>query len=156
MMPYTFWTPVWAEAVRICINRGPAPEERARIRRPDTYWEVVDKGRQTFSGSVVIGIRDLAPGEPCYLSLVFDQGVCAAARLAAAPEGAEPRYVLDGRRDDWHAVVGHGDLMRSIMYGTVRLETGDPLRFFRDIAFFVEVVRCLAKVPTTLPGSAAA
>lgn len=156
MTQHAFWTAPWAEALQAAINRGPTPEERTRMRRPETYWQVVDTARERFCGSVILAVRDQPAGEPPYLALAFAQGRCVAARLGMAPDGPEPRYVLDGRLDDWQAVTRHGDLLRAIMYGTVRLDVGDPLLFFRDIAFFVEIVRCLAKVPTTTPTSAAA
>ncbi|MBI2321518.1 MAG: hypothetical protein HYU88_05370 [Chloroflexi bacterium] len=151
-----FWSAAWAEALRACINCGRAPEERAQIRRPEAYWQAIDRGRQTFGGSLVLGIRDVPRGQSAYLTLAFDGGACTAARLGAQSDGAEPRYVLAGTQADWQAMARDGNLLRGIMYGTLRLDAGDPIAFFKDICFFLEVLACLARVPTTFADGAAA
>lgn len=156
MTQYAFWTPAWAEAVRVSIDRGVAPEDRARIRRPETYWRAIDRARQTFRGSLALRTRDLPRDQPAYLTLTFDSGACTGARLGDEVDGPQPCYVLSGTQGDWQALVGDGNLLRSFMYRTVRLEAGDPLAFFKDICFFVEVLASLARVPTVFPAGAAA
>lgn len=156
MSEYTFWTPAWAEAVRESINRGPAPEDLERARRSAAYREAVEQGRQTVDGAFLLSLRDPSPGQPAHLVLRFDRGRCSAAQLAETLDSEPGSYRLVGSQDDWRGVVRDGDLLRSFMYRTVRLEAGDVVAFFRAISFYMEVVRSLSKVATRMPGGIAA
>jgi hypothetical protein len=147
-----FFTPEWAEDVRAAVDTGPGPAVRAG--KLPAYWHWIDRARAAYSSSWALGVRDLpTPGgpAPAYLRLGWKDGACAGATLHGPGDPLDATYVLAADLSTWRALLQGQDPGRTVMYRGLRLETGDVLRFFRGIYFFVESLAQLARVPARVP-----
>lgn len=157
-----FFTPQWAEDVRAAVDAGPGPGVRAgKLPR---YWDWIARARTAYSSSWALGVRDLpATGgtgdtdgtggrpAPSYLRLGWKEGTCAEATLIGPDDPLEATYVLAADLATWRSLLGGEDPGRIVMYRGLRLESGDVLRFFRGIYFFIESIAQIARVPARLP-----
>jgi hypothetical protein len=151
-----FFTPEWAEDVRAAVDAGPGPDVRAG--KLPAYWAWIDRARAAYSSSWALGVRDLpdlpgsaGPCAPSYLRLGWKEGSCADVALIGPDGPLEATYVLAADLATWRALLGGEDPGRIVMYRGLRLESGDVLRFFRGIYFFVESLAQIARVPVRLP-----
>ena len=142
------FTQGWANEVRDAINAFPDDEYRAT--KLDLFWNWIEVAREGFTGSFVIGVRNL-DGGPKYVVFTIDTGKCTKATVTdEVPDDAT--YVLCGNLDVWTDIVGNGyDSGKAVMYRRLRLEKGDVFRFFNRIYFFTESLVAMSKVPAALP-----
>jgi hypothetical protein len=144
-----FFTPEWAEDVRAAVEAGPGPDTRAA--KLPAYWEWIDRARTAYSSSWALGVRDLPGAAPSYLRLGWKDGTCAQAAVIGPDDPLQATYVLAADLSTWRGLLTGEDPGRIVMYRRLRLESGDVLRFFRGIFFFVESVALMARVPAHLP-----
>jgi hypothetical protein len=152
MTPRLF-TPEWAEDVRAAVDAGPGPDIRAgKLPR---YWEWIERARTAYSSSWALGVRDLprtgGRPAPSYLRLGWKEGTCAEAAVIGPDDPLRATYVLAADLTTWRSLLGGEDPGRIVMYRGLRLESGDVLRFFRGIYFFIESVAQIARVPAEMP-----
>lgn len=136
-----FFGPEWAERAWAAVDAG--PDAALRATKLPTYWDWIDKVRQTYGESWALGVTDL-PGGPRYLKLSWRDGTCHAAEITGPEVDAD--YVLAGPLAVWRELLAGDDPGRIIMYRRIRLTSGDVLRFFRGIYFFVESLAAVARV----------
>lgn len=141
-----FFGPEWAERARAAVDAG--PDAALRETKLPTYWGWIDNVRATYGESWALGVTDL-PGGPRYLKLSWRDGECHAAEITGPDVDAD--YVLSGPLAVWRDLLDGDDPGRIVMYRRLRLSSGNVLRFFRGIYFFVESLAAVARVPATLP-----
>ncbi|HEY3685444.1 MAG TPA: hypothetical protein VGL93_20610 [Streptosporangiaceae bacterium] len=142
-----FFGPEWAERARAAVDAG--PDEELRATKLPTYWGWIDNVRATYDASWALGVTDLRDDGPVYLKLSWRDGTCHAAEIAGGDVDAD--YVLSGTLAVWRDLLGGDDPGRIVMYRRLRLQSGDVLRFFQGIYFFVESLAAVARVPAALP-----
>lgn len=142
-----FFSPEWAERARAAVDAG--PDEALRATKLPTYWGWIDNVRATYDASWALGVTGLRADGPVYLKLSWRDGTCHAAEITDG--GVDADYVLTGSVGVWRDLLAGDDPGRIVMYRRLRLRSGDVLRFFQGIYFFVESLAAVARVPATLP-----
>lgn len=143
-----FFGPEWAERARAVVDAG--PDAALRETKLPTYWGWIDGVRATYGESWALGVTDL-PGGPRYLKLSWREGRCNAAEIIGPDRPVDADYVLAGPLAVWRDLLDGDDPGRIVMYRRLRLRSGNVLRFFSGIYFFVESLAAIARVPATLP-----
>ena len=146
------FTQGWADEVKDAINTYPDDEYRAT--KLDLFWNWIDAARKGFTGTLVLGVRDLpsnGASKSAYATFAINEGqVTDTVVQDRVPN--EATYVLVGDYDVWKDIVEGGyDSGKAVMYRRLRLEKGDVFRFFNRIYFFTESLVALSKVPAKLP-----
>jgi hypothetical protein len=145
------FTTDWAEEVKGAINSYPDDEYRAT--KLDLFWDWIVEARRGFSGTFVLGVRDLpsnGSAKPAYATFAITEGQVTSTGVAdQVPDDAT--YVLVGNYDVWRDILQGYDSGKAVMYRRLRLEKGDVFRFFNRIYFFTESLVALSKVPAQLP-----
>jgi hypothetical protein len=147
-----FFTTEWADAVRDALTAG--PDEQARTRKLQKYWDFFDKVKSGYAASWALGCRD----QGAYLLVQWGDGKVADARIIGpddppptSPAPSMASYVLGMDYRDWKALHDGYDAQRTVMYRKMLLEEGDLLEFFKGIYFFVESLAIIGTVPARYP-----
>ncbi|MET7330241.1 hypothetical protein [Nonomuraea sp. NPDC005650] len=130
-----FFTPEWAEAVRVAVNTG--PPQKGKL---PAYWDWIERARAGYTATWALGVRETGT----YLVLTWKDGKCVEAAITSDPGAAD--YVLAAGESTWRELREGADPGRVVMYRGLRLERGDVLAFFRVIYFFVESLAALSHV----------
>jgi hypothetical protein len=152
-MTSLFMSTEWADDVRAALDAGPDNETQA-VKLPE-WWEFYRLVRSAYPSSWALGVRDMPAelgGGARYLVVGWGDGHVTECRVTDDPTGAT--YVLAADYQDWKALLGGYDALRTVMYRKLLLEEGDLLEFFKAIYFFVESLELVAKVPTAFPANA--
>jgi hypothetical protein len=145
-----FFTKEWADAVRDALTAG--PDEQARARKLQEYWDFFDFLKSMYPASWALGCRDL-PGTSgaAHLLVQWGDGKVTDARITGPDDPLEADYVLGMDYQDWKALHDGYDAQRTVMYRKMLLEEGDLLEFFKGIYFFVESLAVIGTVPARYP-----
>ena len=85
-MSSSLFSQSWADDVKDAINSF--PDDAYRATKLDMFWDWIDAARGGFTGSFVIGVRNL-DGGPKYVVFSIDAGKCTKATVAdAVPDDA--------------------------------------------------------------------
>jgi putative sterol carrier protein len=141
-MSVELFSPQWAREAREVVDRG--PDEAIRATKLETYWEWIDKARESYSASWALGLAETGK----YLRLQWSDGKCVEASIGSEPDAD---YVLTAGADVWRDILTGEDTGRLLMYRRMRLVRGDILLFFRGIYFVVESIAAIGRIPATLP-----
>lgn len=144
-----FFSSQWAARVAAAVETGLAPE--TRTPKLGTYWEWVDRARARYHGSWAIGVRNPPDGDPSWLVLDWSAGQCTGARITGAQGAASADFQVSADSEDWRGLLDGYDPGRAVMDRKLVMERGRVLDFFSIVYFFIEVVRCVASVPASLP-----
>ena len=131
----------WADAVRDALTAG--PDEQARSRKLQEYWDFFDLIKSMYPASWALGCRDRGS----YLFVQWGGGKATDVRIIGPDEPLEASYVLAMDYQDWKALHDGYDAQRTVMYRKMLLEEGDLLEFFKAIYFFVESLAVIGAVP---------
>ena len=136
-----FFSQEWADAVRDALTAG--PDEQARARKLQEYWDFFDLIKSMYPASWALGCRDRGS----YLYVQWSGGKATDVRMIGPDEPLEASYVLAMDYQDWKALHDGYDAQRTVMYRKMLLEEGDLLEFFKGIYFFVESLAVIGSVP---------
>lgn len=136
------FSPQWAEAAREVVDRG--PDEAIRETKLPSYWEWIDRARESYSSSWALGLAETGQ----YLRLRWADGKCVEASIRDEPAAD---YVLTAGADVWRDILTGEDTGRLLMYRRMRLVRGDILLFFRGIYFVVESIAAIGRIPASMP-----
>ncbi|MGP4015103.1 hypothetical protein [Saccharopolyspora sp. 5N708] len=139
------FSPQWAQEAREVVDRG--PDEAIRATKLASYWEWIDRARESYSSSWALGLRETGK----YLRLQWSDGKCVDASIRDEPDAD---YVLTAEADVWRDILTGEDTGRLLMYRRMRLVHGDVLLFFRGIYFVVESVAAIGRIPASMPSGA--
>jgi hypothetical protein len=139
------FTQEWADAVRDALTAG--PDEQARARKLQEYWDFFDLIKSMYPASWALGCRDRGS----YLFVQWGGGKATDVRIIGPDEPLEADYVLGMDYQDWKALHDGYDAQRTVMYRKMLLEEGDLLEFFKGIYFFVESLAVVGAVPARYP-----
>src|SRR5882757_5856077 len=121
-----FFSQEWADAVRDALTAG--PDEQARARKLQEYWDFFDRLKGEYSASWALGCRDLpAAGSAAYLFVQWGEGTVTDARIIGPDDPLKASYVLGMDYQDWKALHEGYDAQRTVMYRKMLLEEGDLL-----------------------------
>ncbi len=144
-----FFSASWAARVVSAVETGLAPE--TRTPKLGTYWEWVDRARAGYHGSWALGVRNPPSGEPSWLVLDWHAGQCVDARITDTRDCPAAVFAVSADYEDWRALLDGYDPGRAVMDRKLVLQRGRVLDFFGLVYLFIEVVRCLAGLPTSRP-----
>jgi hypothetical protein len=140
-----FFSPAWAEAARLAVDAGPAPEVRAQ--KIDRYWEWIDQVKKGIDAVWGLAVSD-RPGANCVL-LTLQAGSATGVELVDIEEGRRrATYLLAGTTASWRELMAGYDVGKTVMYRKLMMDTGDVLLFFRAAYFWTESLGCIQRVPT--------
>jgi hypothetical protein len=152
MSEVKFFSPEWADEVRVALTAGPSPA--AREGKLQEYWDFFELLKSLYPASWALGCRSL-PAElgkaPAYLFVQWSGGTVTDCRIIGPDDPLDATYVLNMDYADWKALHDGYDAQRTVMYRKILLEDGKLLEFFKTAYFFVESLAVIGRVPAYYP-----
>ncbi|WP_258111584.1 hypothetical protein [Alicyclobacillus sp. SP_1] len=130
----------WLTRFAVSANAGPADQ---RIEETaSTYWDWIAARKQTLTLKLAFVVVDAE--ENVQRAGLFDivRGDIVRVQPISTSELHAADLVLGGTAEDWQELSdGPRTISQNIMYRRLRLYRGDLHLFFRNIYYFVEMVR---------------
>ena len=145
-MGYFLFSEDWVEECIKEMKKGPDPERKKSIH--SNYWKWVEQCKRKMDIRLALVLKDDEHGSS-FAYFVLKQGEVEDGYLGKADERGTANFVLAANREDWKEILeGPRDITQNIMYRKINLVQGNLHSFFRSIYFFVELLRCMTRVPT--------
>lgn len=145
---YPLMSTEWANAFAQEVARGPDQARVASIE--ENYWQWIDARKEQINLTFCLAMKSEADSE-CDAYFVIEQGHIVRTWCDAGESRAEADLVLGGSADDWRELLtGSRNLTQNIMYRKLRLYQGNLHFFFRNIYYFIEMLRQGLRAPTAL------
>lgn len=142
-MNYELFSPKWLEEVDREMKRGPSEERKRSVNA--SYWKWIDKCKQEL---YLVLCLVLLGGDSRYVYFEIKNGEVSRSFVGTPNDKSRANIVLSGTEKDWIEMIdGQGDLSQKILSRKIRLVDGNPQFFYKRIYLFIELLRCLVRVP---------
>jgi hypothetical protein len=127
---------------RFAVSANAGPDDQRIEENASTYWEWITTKKQTLTLKLAFVVVDAE--ENVQRAGLFDivRGEIVHVQPISTSELHVADLVLGGTAADWQELMdGPRTVSQNIMYRRLRLYRGDLHLFFRNIYYFVEMVR---------------
>lgn len=146
-MAVMFLSQEWVEQFVQEVKKGPQPERQKKI--DENYWRWIQTVKEKMDIRLGFLLKTDKDQNDQIAYLDFEKGELIKGHVGLAEERETAQFILSGSLSDWQEVLqGPRDITQNMMYRKIKLVQGNLHAFFRNIYFFVEMLRSGFRVET--------
>ncbi|PWA06395.1 hypothetical protein DCC39_17445 [Pueribacillus theae] len=145
-MNHELFSVEWVEQVEKEMKKGPSLERKNSVE--PNYWNWIENCKKNLNIKLALVMKNDDGQNDRYAYFNIKEGEVVNGYIGTFEERGSADVVLSGTKADWIEVIeGPRNLTQNMMYRKIKLAQGNIHFFFRNIYYFVELLRCGLRVP---------